>query len=293
VAKKKKRRDKKKKQRRPTMTSQVIAELAEAEELMNRRRWDEAVELLLDLDRRLPDNPAVLSQLAAAYRALPDYHNYLEVCERLHTRMPHVASALLALADAYMVNVYPALALQAFRRFLQQWPNDSDTATVRRSLAEIEPLVEPVLAKIGGPEGERLELAALNDRILLLLGRGQNSEAIRVAQQILDRRPEYLPAVNNISEARAREGLFTEAIDTSRRVLATHPDNYHALANLTKNLLLSGRQEEAQAAAQRLKAVTSSEPDFWAKKAEALSYLGDDEGVLEAWQAAQQARTPS
>src|SRR5262249_39496423 len=72
----------------------------------------------------------------------------------------------------------------------------------------------------------------------------------------------------------------------TRKVLELAPDNLHALSNLTRFLVLHGQLDEARQAAERLKALTSPREDVWVKKADALSYLGDDQGVLDAWQAA-------
>ena len=60
-------------------------------------------------------------------------------------------------------------------------------------------------------------------------------------------------------------------------------ENYHALANLTRLLVLSGRTEETPEIVRRLKAVDADDPDLFVKKAEALSFLGDWAGVLEAF----------
>src|SRR5207245_305894 len=72
------------------------------------------------------------------------------------------------------------------------------------------------------------------------------------------------------------------------RVLAFDPDNFHALANRTHYLCVTGRLDDARRCAERLKAVQSTALDVWIKKAEALSYLGDDEGVLAAFKGAEQ-----
>jgi tetratricopeptide (TPR) repeat protein len=76
------------------------------------------------------------------------------------------------------------------------------------------------------------------------------------------------------------------AIEKARRVLELEPSNFHALSNLSRFLLLTGRSAEARELADRLIAVESDSPDSWLKKAEALSYLGDDRGVLAAFEAA-------
>src|SRR5262249_57892058 len=52
-----------------------------------------------------------------------------------------------------------------------------------------------------------------------------------------------------------------------------------------------GGTGEARAQAERVKALPADRRDAGTKKAEALSYLGDDEGVLAAFRAAERARS--
>jgi tetratricopeptide (TPR) repeat protein len=54
--------------------------------------------------------------------------------------------------------------------------------------------------------------------------------------------------------------------------------------------MLSGHAEEAKGTAERLKAIENfQDDDVWVKKIEALSFLGDDQGALEAFEGAQKA----
>src|SRR5208282_1740376 len=67
------------------------------------------------------------------------------------------------------------------------------------------------------------------------------------------------------------------------------PRNSHALANLPRYFILSGRLAEASPWIERLRALDSDVTDMWVKKAETFSVLGDDQGVLDAFRAAQQS----
>jgi tetratricopeptide (TPR) repeat protein len=77
------------------------------------------------------------------------------------------------------------------------------------------------------------------------------------------------------------------AIATSEQVLELEPENIHALSNLVRFCCLSGRWEQAQPYAQRLKESQANAWDGWTKKVEGLSYLGDDAGILEVFEQAQ------
>ena len=95
--------------------------------------------------------------------------------------------------------------------------------------------------------------------------------------------------MNNLTEAYFRSGRIDEAIDMSQRVLDREPDNFHALANLARHLLLAGRYEEAEAARRQLQAARSDRGEIWCKKAETFSFFGDDEAVLAALAEAERA----
>src|SRR5262249_39161597 len=134
-----------------------------------------------------------------------------------------------------------------------------------------------------------LELGALHDEAQSLLARGDHARARQTLEWLLERRPGFVAGMNNLSQIFYFEGRLEPAIATARDVLALAPENIHALANLARYLLLSGRVEEAWGMAARLRAVDSERTDAGVKKAEALSYVGDDQGVLDAFAAAERA----
>ncbi|TMQ34174.1 MAG: tetratricopeptide repeat protein, partial [Planctomycetota bacterium] len=191
---------------------------------------------------------------------------------------------------AYLLNGRPALALRTLQRFVDRWGNDPRAGEVRATIAEVGEGLDEMLAEQGlaGAADGRL-LAEQHEEVQALLNEGQFARSRQVAEQLLQRRPDFKPALNNMSLAFFGEGNFDQAITTAQRVLSLDPDNYHALGNLIRFYVLAGHHADALASAERLKALQSSAPDLWLKKAEALSYLGDDAGVLDALHGAQQS----
>jgi len=109
-------------------------------------------------------------------------------------------------------------------------------------------------------------------------------EGISLEERVLARVPTLACAFNNISLMQFIQGQLEEAIATAQQVLTDcDPDNFHALSNLVHFLCAAGRPEEACPLAERLKALRSERVDVWVKKAEGLSYLGDDRGLLDAF----------
>jgi Flp pilus assembly protein TadD len=118
---------------------------------------------------------------------------------------------------------------------------------------------------------------------------GQTAHARSVVSQLLDRLPDFIPALNNLSMMQYLDNQSDEAIATAERVLELQPQNFHALGNLARYLFLQGRVEEARRAAERLNAAQADRGDIWLKRAEAFSFLGADQAVLAAFDGAQAA----
>jgi Flp pilus assembly protein TadD len=262
--------------------------LEDAGRLMQKNRWMEAHDLLTGLERQYPQNKAVLLRLLETRVNLRDARGYLETCQQLVRLQPDDPDLLLCLAGAYMAQMFPALARRTFRQVLERWPDHPKSAEARRFIAELEGGLEREFTSMGLAGHEGHELAVLHEETQDLLHRSKYAACRQRAEQLLQRRPQFAPAYNNMSLAYFYDGQIDQAISTTQRLLSFEPDNFHALANLTMFQCLSGRAEEARATAQRLGAVQTSNPAAWVKKAEAFSLLGDHQAVVDlvrAWQA--------
>ncbi|HYO53789.1 tetratricopeptide repeat protein [Archangium sp.] len=261
--------------------------------LLEEGRTEEARAVLTQLESRHPDNPRVLETLADLTYEIGDMQGYQAAAERLLEFRPDDADLFLAVAGAALNNLYPVTGLQRFRRFLQRWPSHPLAPEVRKTVAELEGLL-PELLSILKVSGEEAVPAVLeHERIQHLLATGRAREAREAAQQALRAARPPIPAVlNNLGRAAWVEGDFAQAEAAFRQVLDSHPQNVHALGNLATQLLVSGRMTEATEVAGRLKASTDPASERWLKVAEALSYLGDDAGVLEAFEKEQQEGRP-
>jgi tetratricopeptide (TPR) repeat protein len=271
----------------PPPSRSAIRLLEEAEDLIEDGDLPEARDVLEALARQRPRDPDVLTLLVNVNFDLHDLQGYQTAAERLLRVTPNDAELTLGLAGAYLSNLYPALALRTFRRALERWPDHERAAEIRAQIADLEAMMPGFLEELGVPGDEGFDLAVHHEEVRALLEQGSYPEARRAAEQLLRRWPDFAPALNNLSQIHAQEGHVDLAIATARRVLDSQPDNVQALSNLTRILLLSGRLDEARAMAERLKAVDSDRADVGLKKAEALSYLGDDQGVLDAFAADQ------
>ena len=264
-------------------------DLSEVHALIERKQYAEARLLLEELARRHPNRPEILAELLELCVELADAPGFQRAAERLLSFQKDDPDLLLGLAGSYLDTVHPALALTTLRRFLSRWPDHGEATEARRVVASLESGLPALLAEVGLSGDHALELAVMHEQAQTLLEAGDYAEAQRVLDRLLRQQPDFVPGLNNLSQLHAVEGRSAEAIKVAERALTLDPANYHALSNLTRYYCLSGHLEEANEFAARVKVMTGPRPDVWSKKAEALSYLGDDAGVVEAFRGAEKA----
>jgi tetratricopeptide (TPR) repeat protein len=290
MAKKRKKGANPKPKKRIRSTPDALLEgLAEVDQLTYRRRWAEALEELQALDQRYPNRPEVLTELVNVCYELNNIHAYQLYIYRLSKLRPNDPDLLFGLAGAYLTNIYPALALRTYRQFLARYPDHERAEDVHQIMADLEPSMAKVLADLELQGEDALELAAQHDEVRAALEMGQFREARKTAKLLLSRHPHFAPVHNNLSQVDFAEGRIEQAIATAHHVLSFEPDNFQALSNLTRYLYLSGQTEAARKQAERLKQVESKYSEVWVKKAEAFTYLGDDQEVLKIFAQAEQS----
>lgn len=264
----------------------LASELRRAEELLARQAWAEARDLLESLSNRYPRNIEVWSDLLDAYYNLGDTRSFQWACEQLVGLAPNDPDYLTALAGAYLANDYPALALRTFRDYVRKHPNHEGAQEAREMLPLLEATIVELLSYLDLSPADAVELATLHEEASLLLNEEKLSEARKIEERLLRKWPDFVPALNNMSLLEVQEGRYARGIELARRVLTLSPGNVHALSNLARYHCLSGRLDEAASWGEQLRATRPDQPEWYVKKVEGLSYLGDDAGVVEAFESA-------
>lgn len=262
-----------------------------ADELMRRKRWPEARNLLADLGREYPQEAEVWGRLVNVTYALNDMLGYQGAAERLLALDPREHDLRPALATAYVHNGLPTLALRTLREFLRLAPNHPKAGDAGRLLAELERDMPALLAELGVAGDAGLKLAELHEEVQSALNQGDYARARQVAQAALRHAPrsDIPPVLNNLTQAYAADGYLEEALAITERVLALQPDNIHGLSNRARLLALLGRFDEGREVARRMLASTAEAVGGWLKKAEALSFLGLDQELLDVFAASRRA----
>jgi Flp pilus assembly protein TadD len=188
---------------------------------------------------------------------------------------------MFGLAASYLGTARPVLALRAYRDFVERWPDHEYTTDARQTIAQLEGTLPELLADLEvADDKEGLELALRHEEMQVHLAQQDFAQVRRTAQSILRQRPQFAPALNNLSLAYWAEGRLDRAIESAEQVLSFEPDNIHALSNLIHFLCVAGRTEEAQTYGDLLQASTAPAAEKRLKQMEAFSFLGDDETVL-------------
>ncbi len=274
----------------PLMGRRWRAELTACEDLLSSGHLTEARDRLEDLDRRYPGRVEILATLVNVYSEMNNSEGYQLAAERYLVQDPDDADVWLSLAAAYLDNTRIVSALHTARQFLQRWPQHVMAVHAREMVDELEAMVPPLLAALDLPAEDGFDLLLQHEQAQSHLTRGEYEQFIRVAEALLKRYPRFAPVLNNVSQAYWMQGKTERAIEYARRVLEFWPDNVHALSNLVHFLCARGDVAQASLYAQRLKECPPPAMELWVKQAEAFSYLGDDEAVLELLNSAERAK---
>ncbi|NET09623.1 MAG: tetratricopeptide repeat protein [Symploca sp. SIO2B6] len=262
-------------------------ELQRAIGFLKRGKLEKAHSVLTELDQLYPDNPDVLVEWANYYAAIPNLNQYQGLCERLLKLDTHQPTVMLGLAKSYLAVGSPILALKTFRGFVQQFPHHAEVDEVKQFLKDLEGELETLLSELKvSNDQDGFELASQHELVQCYLNRSEFQSARELGLTILEQQPELLPVHNNVSLAYFFEGDFQSAVEQCFTALDQDATNIHALSNIIRYLYCVGEVEEAKERVPELLASNAKAYDPWTKKLEALSYVGDYEGVLNTYEQA-------
>lgn len=263
-----------------TNTQALQSGVLKVDKLLYKKQWQKADKLLSDLEERFPKQKEVWEARVNFCYEIGDTKAYEQAVEKLLAIDPKNRDGMLGLAGAYMGNTRPLMALEAFQKFLKAYPQDERAEDVRETLAEIEQNMDSFIEEMGLSGENSRSLALLHEQAMSALEGGDMKKARQLEEKILISKPDFAPAHNNISLSYWQEDNTAKAIEAAQKVLAKNPDNFHALSNLCRFLVLAGKVEEAKAIGEKLKVVDHESNDLPIKQTEALAYLGDDAGII-------------
>jgi tetratricopeptide (TPR) repeat protein len=247
------------------------------------------------IERGRPDGAiALLEPLLTEHERVTELHNFLgyayaesgRIWEAI--RQYERAKALSndpgywqPLAVLYTTVGLPAHTLRPLRRIPEE---DFDKESQPRILEWVQ-LTKQHLAELADAAGLPLKKAEKGfyewEEGQIELGLNDFEASIAANRRAVEILGDWPPPNNNLAQALFYNGQPEAAIEVERRVIASAPDNIHALANAIRFLTLSGREEEARTLWAQLKALTPDQPDLRVKMAEAAAALDEDDSVYE------------
>ena len=262
--------------------------LEEANQLLINQKPQEALAHLLKLDHKYPHNPEILESMAFAYVDLKNNYGYLNTMLQLNALVSDREFFVLGLANAYLANGFQALAYKTFRELYKRWPRSENAPNTQKIIQQLEIFVIETSSKLAFSLEPGLDFFSKHEEIQLLMNQKKFKRCKQLAKELLNLRPKFAPVHNNLSQITWLEGNLTEAIEITQSVLDFQPDNVHALSTLCCYLFMQGKEEKAFKLAKRLKESKILASDYWVKKAKALSFIGDDDGVITLMEQAKQ-----
>jgi len=172
------------------------------------------------------------------------------------------------------------MALKEFQGYLNRWPAHNSVADVRITEAQ---LIESLRERINDwkiPKEKAMSFTLELEQVEQSLFRGEYRRGIDRGEALIRRYPHSIPVYSKLSKLYWREGQESKAIESLEKVLHIEPENLNALAELTRYYLLTGKIKQAKSNAERIIHFSPDTFDNAIKIVEALSYLGDDLGVL-------------
>ncbi len=260
--------------------------IRDVQALAARGRTQDAKKLLTHLLSQSPHRVDLWQELLELSAEVQDYSDVERACERLAELEPGNPEHLLNLLGAYIHNIRPMLARETCNTLLTNYPDLSRAEDIKKTLGELDGKTEELLQEIGLSGEDGVAIAVLHERLQVKMQQGDFQAFHQIVSELLARKPDFVPALNNLSMVQFLEANFAGAIATVEQVLAIDPHNIHALANLIRYLHITGRTAETAEYVDRLKAVDSSRSIAFLKQAEAFSYLGNDQDVLAVVEAA-------
>lgn len=240
---------------------------------LDRYHYDKALKYFRRAVEYEPENPVNHCNMAGI---LSEMGRYEESNMILHSVLDRIDPAMTE-CYYYLANNYANLeqyeqAEEALVRYLE---NDPDG----HFLDEADELLDLLGYELNRPAKistiKSKENLYAHDRARELLEAGRFAEAVRILEEIVERKPDFLAARNNLGLAYYYMGLFDKSVQTISEVLELEPGNLHALCNLAIFYQHANREEELGRLLERLHKTVPLHPEHVFKLATTLGILGE------------------
>src|SRR3989442_565242 len=120
-------------------------DLSRADRMADRAEYEQAIDLLIDLNERYPGRIDILRKIAGLAVSIEDPVIFEDSAELLTEIQPDDPDNWADLFTARMLNQRPCLALQAFYHLQARWPNHETVHERKEKLPDLEEVTEEMM----------------------------------------------------------------------------------------------------------------------------------------------------
>ncbi len=267
-----------------TLNHIIKRELTNIDQYLAQDEVEEALVLLTDLNQRYPKNEAILKRLVETSFTLRDMWEYMNYArEFIAVRSDDDPDIYWRLALTYIFFDFYVHALEALEIFKDKIDIQEDKMDVIEKIANIKEFITSQCAEYDMDFEEGKQFIEKNEQIWMRLDGTNPKESLQLAEELIQIKPNFLPAHMSIGQAYFVNGQKEKAIETARYLLEHMPSEPQAHFQLIHFLFLSGQFEAATEQAEQFKNLPVSSSMQYFKLAETFSYLGNNEEVIKAF----------
>ncbi|GBF72336.1 hypothetical protein PA598K_00577 [Paenibacillus sp. 598K] len=244
---------------------------------LDRYHYDKALKYFRRAVEYEPDNPVNHCNMAGILSEMGQY----EESNRILGRILEELEPTMTECHFYMANNYANLeryesAEDALVKYLEE---DEEG----QFLEEAEEMMELLHYELERPPRQATiksrESLQEHDQARKLLEEGKFVEAVRMLEQMVKKRPDFLAARNNLALAYYYMGLFDKGMTATQEVLQAEPGNLHALCNLAIFRQHAGDEEALDALVEQLRKTYPFHQEHVFKLATTMGILGEHESA--------------
>ncbi|MGZ7445762.1 tetratricopeptide repeat protein [Paenibacillus sp. TH7-28] len=245
---------------------------------LDRYHYDKALKYFRKAVEYEPENPVNHCNMAGILSEMGDYEASNEVLATVLREIdPTMTECYFYMANNYAnMDLFEA-AEEALVTYLEEDAGG-------HFLAEAEEMMDLLQYELDRPTKLRSiksrEGLYEHDQARALLEEGKFNQAVKLLEELVQGRPDFLAARNNLALGYYYLGLFDKAMDTVHEVLAQDAGNLHGLCNLAVFYQHEGNEEALEELAERLGNIVPFHQEHVFKLATTMGMLGRHEAAF-------------
>lgn len=227
---------------------------------LQRKEYDEALQAIAALEKKLPNNPVTQNLRAVALFSKQDRVGARKALEQALAIQPTFFPAVLNLARLDIAENKPDVARKRFESLLEKDKNNAQAMTALANLAVLENNEGEYVSWMD--KAVKADPKAIKPRALLTryyLNKKENQKALALANDAVNSNPDSLEALSLLGATQMATGDNTASITTYTRMTQKAPQSPVALLDLALAQIATKQPDKAR---RNLQQAVQLQPDF-------------------------------